>query len=368
MRARTIAVAFWLIAGSTHAAGRGPQRPNDPFERLNRMGFAVQMSLDRYVVGPLAAIFHAVTPGPFAKAVHHFLVNLSEPVVAINDMLQLRPARASRAATRFVLNTTLGVGGVMDAAITVGIPHHPSSFGDTLGRYGVRPGPYLFIPVIGPSTVRDLFGNAVDATIDPVHFVRYNYRQTISIGIAAASGLDQYAQSTGDLAALLSDAADPYATLRSAYLQNRQGEIEGNASLPATLPDLDEGAPPLSDPSTTAAGDQSAALHALPDGEHRQSDDDVARPLDQGKGQGDLGTEAKQGPQQSVAGLLNPDAHGGDKGGAANGHDQALQAEHGQGPNLDAGRPQGQPWAQGAGDPGGEVKPDRQREPGGPGV
>ena len=107
MRARTIAAAFLVIAGSAHAAGRDAGRPNDPFEPVNRAGFAVQMTLDRYFIGPLAAIYHAVTPGPIGKAVHHFLVNLSEPIVAINDMLQLRPARATKAATRFVLNSTL---------------------------------------------------------------------------------------------------------------------------------------------------------------------------------------------------------------------------------------------------------------------
>ena len=186
MRARTIVVGLLLIAGSSQATGRVRGRPNDPFESLNRAGFAAQMTLDRYVVGPLTAVYHALTPGPIGRAIHHFLVNLSEPVVAINDMLQLRPARAAHAVTRLVVNSTLGVGGVLDAAATVGIPNHLSSFVDTLGRYGVRRVPYLFIPMIGPSTVRDLFGNGVDATIDPLHFVRYNYRQNISIGVAVA--------------------------------------------------------------------------------------------------------------------------------------------------------------------------------------
>jgi phospholipid-binding lipoprotein MlaA len=354
VRATLIAVGFLLVAGSSHAAGRGPERPNDPFERLNRVGFSLQMTLDRYFVGPLTAVYHVLTPGPIGKAVHHFLVNLSEPIVAINDMLQLRPARASRAATRFVLNSTLGVGGILDAAVTVGIPHHLSSFGDTLGRYGVKPGPYLFIPLIGPSTVRDLFGNVVDATIDPVHFVNYDYRQNISIGVAAVGGLDQYAQSSGNLAALLSDAADPYATLRSAYLQNRQGEIQGETSLPATLPDLDEGAPAAGPTTSLApAGDQPAALEALPDGQDGKPNDDVTSPLDQGKGQSDLGPKAEQRTQQGVAGLLNPDAHRGDEGGAADSHHQALKTEHGQGPNLDPSHPQGEPGAEGAGDPGG---------------
>ena len=99
-----------------------------------------------------------------------------------------------------------------------GLPHHLSSFGDTLGRYGVRPGPYLFIPVVGPSTVRDLFGNIVDDAIDPLHFVQYPHRPAISIGITVVGGLDQLVRSEGDLQVLLSNAADPYATLRSTYL------------------------------------------------------------------------------------------------------------------------------------------------------
>jgi phospholipid-binding lipoprotein MlaA len=355
VRARIIALGLVLVAGVSHAAPRVAGRVNDPFEPLNRAGFALQKTLDSFVVGPLGAIFHALTPGQIGKGVHHFLINLSEPVVVINDMLQLRPARATRAAARFVVNSTLGVGGLLDPAASVGIPHHLSSFGDTLGRYGVGPGPYLFIPMIGPSTVRDLFGNGVDATIDPIHFTRYNYRQPISLGVALAGGLDQWVQSSDALATLLSDAADPYATLRSTYLQNRQAEIEGKTSPPAVLPDLDEGAPALA-----PSGDQPAALQTLPDEENGKADKNVASPLDQRHGQGDLGPQAKQGPEQGVTGLLHPDAHGGDEGGAADSHHEALQADDRQGPDLDPGRPQSQPGTQGAGDPGGEVRSDRQ--------
>ncbi|HEY5289465.1 MAG TPA: VacJ family lipoprotein, partial [Caulobacteraceae bacterium] len=238
MRARLIAagVALALVSAlSAQAATRG-----DPFEAFNRGQFNLQQALERRFLAPLASIFRHLTPGPIGKAIHNILVNLSEPVVVMNDMLQIRPARAGAASIRFVVNSTAGLAGMIDVVGKTGVPHRPSSFGDTLGRYGVGPGPYLFLPMIGPSTVRDLFGNIVDAVADPVHFARYPYRQQVSIYLAVAGGLDQLASSESDLRSLLAGATDPYATLRSTYLQHRQAEISGEAFAPAALPDLDD--------------------------------------------------------------------------------------------------------------------------------
>lgn len=371
-RIHTAAAVMLLIAighaSVSYAAESVGARINDPFERLNRKGFAIQMKLTRHGLGPIGAIFRFLTPGPIGKALHHILVNLSEPGVVINDILQLRPARAGRATIRFVVNSTAGLGGVIDVVGATGIPHHLSSFGDTLGRYHVKPGPYLFIPIIGPSTVRDLFGNVVDAVVDPMHFAVYPYRQEVSLGVAVVGGLDQLVRTEGDLATLLSSAADPYATLRSTYLQNREAEVTGATSAPLVLPNLDDTDAPALPPSDAAARETGATdnhappLEDLPDEQHRRADDKIARPLDQGQGHGDIGTETEQRPQNGVAGLLNADTHGGDEHRAASGQDQRLQTDHGERADADAGHIKGQPHPKGAGSPGEQMQADGQRQ------
>jgi phospholipid-binding lipoprotein MlaA len=316
---------------------------NDPFERFNRRGFAIQMSLTRRGLGIIGILYRALTPGPIGKAIHHMLVNLSEPVVFINDMLQLRPARAGAAAVRFVANSTVGIGGTIDVTGATGLPHHLSSFGDTLGRYGVHPGPYLFIPLIGPSSVRDLFGNVVDDAIDPLHFVQYPHRQVVSISVTVVGGLDQLVRSESDLRALLSNAADPYATLRSTYLQYRQAEVSGQTEVPTVLPDLDDaspaqGVPPANLPPDPG-GDQAPALQPLPDQQDGQPHGQFASALDQRQSDGHLGPEAKDGAEHGVAGFLNANSHGRDERGAAQGHDQGFQADNVQNADSHPGHP-----------------------------
>lgn len=248
-----ILVATACVSVGVAAASAAPRPANtaaDPWERLNRRGYAINQFLDRVLIRPAAMLYRALTPGPIGKGLHNAVTNLGEPLVFINDVLQLRFKKAASATVRFVFNSTLGLGGLIDVVGRDGIPHHPSTFGDTLGRYGVGPGPYLFIPVLGPSTVRDLLGGGVDTAADPIHWAIYPYRTAIGVGSAVAGGLDTRAAAEEQLNAILGDAADPYATLRSVYLQYRQSEIDdarGAPSLPP-LPEIDDSAAPA-DPS-----------------------------------------------------------------------------------------------------------------------
>ncbi|HEY1449157.1 MAG TPA: VacJ family lipoprotein [Caulobacteraceae bacterium] len=365
-----VGLALILLGPASAALGAAPV--NDPFEKANRRGFAIEQTLTGKGVGYLGVIYRALTPGLIGKAIHNILVNLHEPVVFINDLLQLRPARAGATAVRFVANTTVGLGGMIDVTGATGLPHHPSSFGDTLGRYGVHPGPYLFIPLVGPSTVRDLFGNVVDFFLNPLHFVQYTNRQPVSIGLAVVGGVDQLARSEADLRALLSNAADPYATLRSTYLQYREAEVSGQTEIPTVLPSLDDGdpipaAPPVTSPSGPG-GDQASPLQALPDGQDRQTYGQIPGALDQRQGDGHLGTEAEQRPQDRITSLLHANAHGSDDGGAANGRNQGLKADDGLGVNPDPSDAQGQPHAEGAGDPRSQMEKDSQAVAAGPAI
>ena len=336
-----VSLAAVSLAGPAMAAQRpayGPAwgtTPGDPWERSNRTGFAIEQALDKAIIGPATKVNKFLTPGIIGKAIHNFLVNLGEPLVVANDMLQLRPARAGKALVRFVVNSVFGVAGTIDAAGKGGLPHRNSSFGDTLARYGVKPGPYIFLPLIGPSTVRDLFGNAVDDAINPVNFVAYPYRTESAITLAVMGGLDQRLLNDEDLRTLMGQAADPYATLRSTYLQNREGEIHGDTP-PPVLPDLEDPAAapakasidPAGQPGAVApAGDQTATLKPLPDQEGGNADGHVPRALDQGEGQGHLGAQTENRAEQGVGGFLYADAGGGDDHGAAHGRHETFDRD-----------------------------------------
>ena len=317
MRRLLAAVFVFAAAGSAHAnapAKRSARNP-DPFEHFNRGAYALNARLDRFLIRPLSRISSGLTPGPIGSAIQNVLRTLNEPIVILNDLLQIHPARAAQTAARLVVNVTVGLLGTVDVAQKLGAPYHPNGFGDTLGHYGVRPGPYLYLPVLGPSDVRDLFGGGVDTVTTPVFFVRYAYKNDVLLTLNIVGGLNQRAEVDRELATLLGDAADPYATLRSTYLQARQGEIDGDQA-PAALPDIGspgpevgppDGLPPIdSAPAPTAppsaeptpevgapsglgqaglSADKADPLHALPDQKGGNADDQVSTPLQQGQGQ-----------------------------------------------------------------------------------
>lgn len=229
----------------------------DSLEGFNRAMFSVHQVLDRIFFRPVSMAYKKIVPKVVRKGIRHFFSNIGEPLVFANDVLQLKPKRAVKTFGRFLVNSTVGIGGVLDVAKTrdFGLPHHDNSFGDTLGRYGVGPGPYIFLPLVGPSTLRDFSAGFVQGQVLPytidVPFGRAEYR--ISQGVL--TGLDLRAESDDALKALLGGAIDPYATLRSAYLQDRAATIAD-----ARHSDTPKAANPLDDPLTDpAAGPTQAA-------------------------------------------------------------------------------------------------------------
>ena len=225
-----------LIAGHVRA-----QTPGDPFENTNRRFYAAAMSANRNYVRPVAHLYGALAPGAIGRAIHNFITNLSEPVVVGNDLLQLRLRRAGDDFARLVTNSTFGVGGLFDVAAGQGLPHRENDFGVTLGRWGVGPGPYLFLPLLGPSTVRDAIGKGADLALTPFTFVRFPGRLTLLYSTEAVGVLDTALESEPELQAATADAADPYATIRSDYLQSREALIRGDAA--PVLPPLDDPSP-----------------------------------------------------------------------------------------------------------------------------
>lgn len=232
--------------------------PGDPLEKFNRSMFSIHQKLDRAVFRPAAMGYKHGVPKPVRSGVRHFFSNLGEPIVFANFMLQLKPKSAIRTAVRFLINSTIGIGGTIDVAKgkAFELPHQPNGFGDTLGFYGVKPGPYLFLPLIGPSDFRDFIGGQADGLALPLIIGKPFDRIEYQVPKAVLTGLDQRAESDADLHALLDDALDPYATLRSVYLQDRAGEIaalKGKAadvSMPGDLEDPAASAKPAAPAST----------------------------------------------------------------------------------------------------------------------
>lgn len=236
--------AFDLDSAPSPAAmpSAAAARPNDPFERVNRGLFRFNKGLDRAVVGPLARGYKAVAPSPVRKGVRNVLNNLGQPVVFANNVLQGDAVRAGETATRFVTNSTVGVLGVFDVATAAGVPSHGEDFGQTLAKYGAPSGPYLFVPVLGPTTVRDAAGRVVDSAAHPLSWADYGGKANIRTTVGVTRGLDARARLDPSLRQLEKTATDEYATMRSLYFQNRRNEIANGATDPlADLPDF--GAP-----------------------------------------------------------------------------------------------------------------------------
>ena len=234
---------------------------SDPLEGFNRISFAVSMALDKAVLRPLALGFQAVTPKPLRDGMRNLLSNWGEPLVFLNDILQLRPQRAVRTLGRFLLNTVLGLGGLFDIAREkkFNLPHHPNGFGDTMGFYGVKPGPYVYLPLLGPTTLRDeadRFQMFVPLIDNPI------FRGKRGTAFTVASGLDERARNDQELKALLEDAIDPYATFRETWLQQRRGEIEQLKAADGKQPENTTVPSPLDTPLDDPAAAPAAATPA----------------------------------------------------------------------------------------------------------
>jgi phospholipid-binding lipoprotein MlaA len=200
----------------------GSAASNDPFEGTNRALLTFNRGLGRYVFDPMVRGYRFAVPEPARRGVHKIFVNFNAPATLVNDLLQLCFKDAAQTLGRFVLNTTLGFGGIFDVGIEAGWEHHEADFGQTLGRMGVGNGPYLVLPIFGPNTIRDGFGDIVDLFFQPL---TYLIGPTHNMVIGATGGFSLLDAKSRALKALEESSVDYYAALRSAYLQNRAAHI-----------------------------------------------------------------------------------------------------------------------------------------------
>jgi phospholipid-binding lipoprotein MlaA len=225
---------------------------NDPWEDTNRSTFSFNQAVDQAVLVPVAKAYRTVVPGPARQTLHDFLQNLNGPVIFANDVLQGEPGLAANTLGRLALNSTIGFGGIFDVATQLGVPYHTNDFGITLARWGVVSGPYLIVPVMGPSNPRDLVGQAADGFADPVNYIGgIGQGQLLAIVVArtATSGIDQRSRYIETLAEIEKTALDYYATIRSLHRQRREAQIrheQTNLPNPGFQGDDGGAAPPMS--------------------------------------------------------------------------------------------------------------------------
>ncbi|KAA1011793.1 VacJ family lipoprotein [Paraburkholderia panacisoli] len=236
MNLRNTALAL-AAAGLITGCATGPDRkPGDPFEPVNRVVFNFNDGVDRYIAEPVAKGYQKVTPQPLRTAVSNFFSNLGDLANAANALLQLKITDATEDIMRFAFNSVFGLGGLLDWATPAGLPKHHQDFGLTLGHWGIPSGPYLVLPLFGPSTVRDSVGLIVDVKFNPLNYMEPAVRNPLY--------LLQFVSTRSDLLGatdLLQQAAlDKYSFVRDAYTQQRRARLRGTSDNAAPLPNYDD--------------------------------------------------------------------------------------------------------------------------------
>ncbi|MDF1484751.1 VacJ family lipoprotein [Ramlibacter sp. H39-3-26] len=215
----------------------GPQaNPSDPFEPFNRQMYGFNDAVDRAVLKPVAIAYRDATPDMARTGVRNFFANLGDAWSFVNNVLQLKPQAASESFIRFNVNTLFGLGGLLDIASEMDIDRHKQDFGQTLARWGVPSGPYLVLPILGPSTVRDTAALPVDAQGDllsQVHDIPVRNSIFVLRGVDTRANLLR----AGDV---LDDAAlDRYSFTRDVYLQLRKGGPKSASGGDGEVPEED---------------------------------------------------------------------------------------------------------------------------------
>jgi len=249
-----VAMATALLAGC--ATVQTPTK-GDPLEGFNRTIFTVNDKIDQYALKPVAKGYVFVTPQPVRDSVTNFFSNIGDVYIAANNLLQLRIADGVSDIMRIVINTVFGVGGLFDVATLAKLPKHENDLGLTLGHYGVPAGPYLVLPLFGPSTVRDAVGSIGNYYVNPISYID---PPGLSWALYGLNVINVRANLLGASDVLEGAALDKYSFVRNAYLQRRQYLLSDNRRRPQELPNYNEEAPlPKYDEDTGAGAGALAA-------------------------------------------------------------------------------------------------------------
>lgn len=209
------------VNAETESAG-GSQSAFDPLERYNRWVFSFNEFLDEYALRPVAEGYRNFVPDPIDQGITNFFNNLDDVGVLVNSGLQLKGRKSVATLSRLMFNTTLGIGGLFDVGTAFGLPKEDEDFGQTLGFWGVGAGPYLMLPALGPSTLRDAVGRVPDAYLEPTYYLE----DEVAIGLTIAKAIDTRADLIPVEGFIV---GDKYQFIRNAYLQRREYLVQDGA-------------------------------------------------------------------------------------------------------------------------------------------
>ena len=200
---------------------------SDPFEASNRQAHEINKSIDKNIIRPMALIYGDITPIKLQSVANNMSMNFSLPRYSMNYILQGELMNASRSSMKFLVNSTLGVGGIYDFSSQLGLTSEKTDFGETMAKWGFREGPYLEILVLGPSNQRDGIGKVVDLVLDPVSLIGVGAKSAAT-ATSVAFGLSARSQFRESIDSILYESADSYAQSRLFFLQNRRYKLGTN--------------------------------------------------------------------------------------------------------------------------------------------
>lgn len=238
------AVALALSGCATAPPANDPEavaaykQANDPLEPFNRAMFEVNLGLDKAIIKPIAYVYKEIVPDIFQNFVKNFLDNLRSPIVFANDLMQGEFERAGTTLIRFLMNSSFGIAGINDFAGEVGLVRHDEDFGQTLAVSGVESGPYLMLPIFGPSNPRDGIGILVDILLDPLQYIG---NTVFGLARSGSRAVDSRARNYDTINDLERTSLDFYAAVRSLHRQRRADQIRNG------VPSANQPAPMISD-------------------------------------------------------------------------------------------------------------------------
>jgi phospholipid-binding lipoprotein MlaA len=213
--------------GEIVVSGRAPS-PADPLVKLNAESYQAVQAVDKAIVGPVAMGYKKVMPKPIRLGLRNFLRNLEQPVIALNFVLQLKPGRAAKSVGRLAINSTMGLGGLIDVAKRepFNLPYTPNGFANTFACYGIGPGPYFFLPLVGPTTLRDVIGVSIDRFLLPAVVGKPLDQPYYAMPANVVDSLNDRIDIDDQLNEIRTK-SDPYVAARELYLSQRKAEIAG---------------------------------------------------------------------------------------------------------------------------------------------
>ena len=222
----------------------------DPAEAINTKSFGAIQTADRMVIGPASQVYEHGVPGPVRSGIHNVLYNLREPTNFLNFLLQHKVGKAAETLARFTLNSTMGWGGVFDVAKRkpFNLPYRRNGLANTMGFYGIGPGPYMFLPLVGPTTLRDFIGITIDRFSAPAALAGPFATPEYGFSVMVIGGMDDRLRIAPQLAKYRDQVGDPYRATRDFYLRRRQAEIDELRGHPSKPPAAAAPAPILSNP------------------------------------------------------------------------------------------------------------------------